>query len=339
MAILTPYTEQVSHELSKALARTGPYAMYGMMRYFVGLADESFLPSETYGGKRFRSALLLLVADAYGAREQGVSAALSVELFHNFTLIHDDIVDKDVLRRGRPTVWKLWGIPHAINAGDAQLLLAYRALSDGAAAHPSRGLPLQQFFTEKYLEVSEGQFLDFTLTEASLADSAVTLECYFEMIQKKTAVLVGAAAKGGGIMAGVSISECEQLYTYGVALGLAVQLRDDAMSIWGESMQTGKEVYGDIKERKKTLPVLYARDTLTGSARARFIELYTENIPLTDAEVTEIVALLDSIGTREYVEVSIGRELKRAAVAVDALSCATEFKDMLRALPGECMPR
>ena len=167
--------------LAKTFLARNDYALYGMMRYFMGYTDESFNAGAQPVGKRMRPGLLLLIADSYGLLKEALPAALSIELFHNFALIHDDIVDHDELRRGRPTVWKLWGTDHAINTGDAQLLLALRALDEPIQLPPDRVTALRTRFFDRYLEVIEGQYLDFTLAAAKLRDPLVTEEAYFTM--------------------------------------------------------------------------------------------------------------------------------------------------------------
>lgn len=337
--ILKPYQAHMTDALEKYLSVESPYALYGMMRYFMGFADEQLKSVRVYGGKNFRSALCLLVADLYGNKESALSAAISLELFHNMTLIHDDIVDKDTMRRGRPTLWKLAGIPHAINTGDAQLLLVYRALGEGIAQHAERGLRAHQFATERYLEIAEGQFLDFSLTDLALADGEVTEEAYFTMSKKKTSVLVGAATTLGGIMTGASLEDCERLYAYGVSLGMAVQLNDDYMSIWGDSAKTGKDAHGDIKERKKTLPIVHARDTLAEEKRVRLCELYASTDAMTSTEVGEVLSLLTESGSQAYTEARIAAYLEEARQACISLTCSDEGKKKLTELFDECLPR
>ena len=170
--------------LAAAFLMRGDYALYGMMRYFMGYTDESFKVNTQPVGKRIRPGLLLLIANSYGILEEAFPAALSIELFHNFTLIHDDIADHDELRRGKPTVWKLWGVDHAMNTGDAQLVLALRALDEPTKVSPDRSATLRIRLLDRYLEVIEGQYLDFTLAVARLNDSSVTEEAYLTMTKK-----------------------------------------------------------------------------------------------------------------------------------------------------------
>lgn len=309
-------------------------SMYGMLRYFMGYADEGMRPVAHSTGKRLRPGLLLYVAGAYGARDLGMPAALSLELFHNFSLIHDDIEDHDELRRGRPTVWKLWGVNQAINAGDAQLILSLQALRQGSQIEETAYRVLEEFLLSQYLKVIEGQHLDFALTDAALSDPRVTEEAYTEMITNKTAELIGASAKAGGLVANASSSDLEALYVFGLNLGIAYQLRDDWQSIWGESADTGKTTAGDIEERKKTLPIIYARDTLSSENRAELIALYSSDTIHSAA----ILKLLEISGAKGYVSSKIANHRSRAIDVLTGLSLPQEQKEELGSLVHELVP-
>jgi geranylgeranyl diphosphate synthase type I len=289
--------------------------MYGMMRYFMGYADKDFNKDRHPVGKRFRPGLLLLIADAYGVAHEALGAALSVELFHNFTLIHDDVVDHDELRRGRPTVWKLWGVDHAINTGDAQLLLALRALEDTKGVPQERIAQLRARLLDLYLEVIEGQYLDFTLAAAKLSDASVSEAVYLAMLQKKTAKLVRAATEAAPILAGKSEEEIAALGDFGDNLGMAYQLYDDWQSIWGDPEKTGKKRAGDIYERKKTLPVIYTRDHLEPADLARIEILYGET--LDESGVEEVLKLFAKVGADTELE---ARATKYKEAAIGALT-------------------
>ena len=290
--------------------------MYGMMRYFMGFTDASFVPIEVYGGKLFRSSLCLCIADCYGEQHAAMPAAVSIELFHNFSLIHDDIVDNDPLRRGRATVWKVWGVPHALNAGDGQLILAYKAL--GECLKKEKGTLVHAFLTERFLEVVEGQYIDFRLTEYALSDSRVTMDAYLTMVRKKTSVLVGAAAYAGGVLSGAE-GEAESLYDYGVALGMALQLHDDYVSLWGDSLITGKKPHGDIYEKKKSFPIIFSRDTLSGSLKERLYELYDAERELAEEEVRDVVSLCEGAGAQQATKQRVKEYLAKAEGACSTL--------------------
>lgn len=336
VTLLGPYGDRVDAAARELLDR-GPYAMYGMMRYFMGYADERLVSTEQcFGGKRFRSGLLLLIADQYGAVADAVPLAVSIEIFHNFTLIHDDIVDRDELRRGRPTVWKLWGTDHAINTGDGQLILAIEALE---RAHPARRDRARPFFLEKFREVVEGQYLDFELTSYALTDPRTTEAAYLEMLTKKTSVLVGAAAQGAGIAALMPKEEEERLWDFGLALGRAYQICDDTISIWGTGEMTGKMPHGDVRERKKTLPVLVAYERLSGAERDEFAALYGARESLSPDAVQRAIELMNSVDAYGSVRARIDREAERAIRAAHSLAIPDAGKELLASLVTALLPR
>ena len=215
---LKEMTILVDHELRRAFAvhAVGPAKkLYHMLEYFMGYRDESLTVTESSGGKRFRPSLCLLIADMYGSRENAMEAAVAIELFHNLTLLHDDVEDRDEYRRGRPTVWKIWGVNHAINSGDVQALLVTEWIS---RVHmiPRVGTVLAQELTSAFIEVWEGQFLDFELADNPLND-AINEESYLLMIEKKSGVLVRIAAEAAGIAAGRE-GERAKLRDYGLSL-------------------------------------------------------------------------------------------------------------------------
>jgi geranylgeranyl diphosphate synthase type I len=296
-----------------------------MLRYFMGYTDAAFAPTSVPSGKRIRASSLLLAAEVFGGGRSAELLAAAVELFHNFTLIHDDIEDNDALRRGRPTVWKVWGVNHAINAGDAQALVVSDLLLKAAALDVS-GAHAARFLNTHFLEVVEGQYLDFELTDRALQDPSVTTETYVEMIRKKTSVLVGAATAAGGISAGCDSRTIDLLFTYGESLGMAYQIADDMASVWGDEHDTGKRAHGDIFERKKTYPVLYARDH---GADRMFLEAYGRSDPLDDAQVMDIIGLIDGVGAREATR-ALGESYVAAAKhAADELPLHTESRQLL----------
>ncbi len=293
------YGARIDALAEKLLARN-EYTLYGMMRYFMGYTDEQFNASTRPAGKRVRPGLLLCIADGYGTLEEALPAALSIELFHNFTLIHDDIVDHDELRRGRPTVWKLWGVDHAINTGDAQLILALRALEGVGGTRPELSSAVRAALLDRYLEVTEGQYLDFSLATASLRDGLVSEETYRTMIRKKTAKLIRAATETAPRIAKRSEAEVSALGDFGENLGMAYQLYDDWQSIWGAPEKTGKKRAGDILERKKTLPVIYAYERLESAGKRRLETLYGRDID--EAAVAEVLELFSKVDAQNALK-------------------------------------
>lgn len=337
-AIFAPYAQSIDQELLTLFEQQPDYKMYGMQRYFMGFADEKFQPLSTYGGKRFRSGLALLVADMYGVKAETLDIAVTIELFHNFTLIHDDIEDNDELRRGRPTVWKLWGVPQAINAGDAQLIMVSEVMIRGCQKLGQSGYRLQQILLGRFREVTEGQYLDFTLTEAALDDPLVNEVNYFSMLGKKTSVLVGVATQAPGIVATLPEPEQQALWEYGYALGVAYQLCDDCMSIWGEGATTGKDLLGDLKEKKKTLPILLARDHLPVADQKRLVHLYGKTEALTEEEAREVKTLLDTTSVHDQVCERIDQYRGQAKQALTKLTLSNTQRATLDAVLEALLP-
>ncbi len=330
-ALFAQYSEEIDEYLKQLfLSKESSIEMYGHLAYFMGFADEDLRPQDIYGGKRFRSSLCLLLVDWLGERSTGIEVATAVELFHNFTLIHDDIVDGDTLRRGRPTVWKLWGIPHAINSGDAQLLMVYEVLQKNDKLSADNKIAISQFLTKQYLKVAEGQYLDFVLTEAKLGDSVVSEETYYKMIECKTADLIAAAAKVAGMVAGVSEVEQEALFQYGLNLGIAYQICDDVVSIWGTSDNTGKRNYSDLLERKKTLPILYAYEKLSRKGKEKLLGYYNSGEELSLEDVREIVELLESVNVCEEMSRLINRYATLAKTSAENISLSESKCNTLR---------
>lgn len=285
-------------------------SLYDMLRYFMGFVEVDGAPSVRQAGKRFRPALCLYLAQAYGARDKALEAAVAIELFHNFTLIHDDVVDQDTTRRGRPTVWSVWGTDHAINSGDVQSLVA-ADLCARAAYTSGVGVSLSRMMLAGFIEVGEGQYLDFELSKAPLASREVNEAAYVAMIEKKSGVLVRIATEVAGRVAHRSESECAALREYGMALGTAYQIADDYRSVWSSASETGKDIHGDIREHKRTYPFIVALAELSEQQRTRLEELYDLPRQLTPAEVNEALTLITATQAQRET-----RELMRARVHV-----------------------
>jgi geranylgeranyl diphosphate synthase type I len=225
--------------------------LHHMLAYHLGWTEAG----AEAGGKRIRPLLLLLVTAAAGADwHSGLPAGAAVELLHNFSLIHDDIEDNSPLRRGRATLWTIWGIPQTINTGDVMYTLASLALLRlQHLISPDCALEAAQIFFKTCLALTQGQFLDI----AYEAKSSLPMEAYWPMVTGKTASLLAACADLGACIANTS-QEIRQAYQqFGVNLGLAFQVQDDLLGIWGSEEQTGKSVASDLLSGKKSLPVLY----------------------------------------------------------------------------------
>jgi len=312
----TRYLPALEAVMRQAIPDKEPVALYGMLRYHLGWVDAAFRPVTEKAGKRLRPVFLLLACEAQACVpqvcdwQQALPAAAAIELLHNFTLIHDDIEDRDRTRRGRPTLWAVWGEPQAINAGDALFALAYRSLFNLQKTHvpPETVLRAVNRYTDAILHITEGQHLDLSFEAQSTVDEVT----YLTMIEGKTAALLGLACELGGLLAGASASRLAALREFGTELGMAFQMQDDWLGLWGNPEHTGKPVGSDLRNRKKSLPILHGM-----AHSAAFRALVAGDAALGDAHVTEGLALLEAVGSQEYTR---GQALAHHQAALAALA-------------------
>jgi geranylgeranyl diphosphate synthase type I len=271
---------------------------YAMQEYHLGWRDVDLKPASFDPGKLLRPQLSMLACQLVGGDiEQAMPLAAGIQLIHDFTLIHDDIEDDSDTRRGRTTVWKQWGIAHGINAGDAMFVVAHLALhrmSDAGVA-PAVVLEVLKRFDQTILTICEGQFLDLSF-EGNLQ---ITEADYLSMISRKTAALLAAAAGLGGIVGGADQASVQCLFDFGQSLGLAFQIQDDVIGIWGEPSVTGKPRAADIYRRKVSLPVVHALSNAEN--RNNLMRIYRQQ-EVNDDDVGTALAVLENAGSREYSE-------------------------------------
>jgi geranylgeranyl diphosphate synthase, type I len=284
--------------------------VYEMCRYHLGLDGSGST------GKRMRPLLgLLAYASITGDHRGALPGAAAVELGHNFSLVHDDIEDDDRERRHRPTLWALHGIPQAINAGDMLFSLsriALHRLTD--LGFPDRTvLRLMRLYDDTCVALCEGQFLDIWMAEH---DDSLSVELYFDMIGRKTAALISASIEAGAVLATQDEAVIGRYRAFGWDLGIAFQLNDDLLGIWGRELTTGKEPT-DVPRKKKTLPVIYAFEHGSPQDRARLAALYA-NGRLVPEHVAEIVEILERTGAGEYTRDQARLHRDRALAALDA---------------------
>jgi geranylgeranyl diphosphate synthase, type I len=289
--------------------------VYEMARYHLGL-DGPEAPS----GKRMRPLLgLLAYASIAGDYRPALPGAAAVELGHNFSLIHDDIEDGDRERRHRPTLWSVYGIPQAINAGDMLFSLsrvALHRLSD-LGFSDAKVLRLMRLYDETCVALCEGQYIDIWTSEH---DERLSVELYFDMIGRKTAALIAGSIEAGALLATDDEEVVRRYRAFGWALGIAFQLNDDLLGIWGREQSTGKEPT-DLARKKKTLPVIYAFEHAGPEDRERLRELYELPSP-SAAEIAEIVTILDRARAGEYTREQARRYRDEALAEIDAAGVA-----------------
>jgi geranylgeranyl diphosphate synthase type I len=300
-----------------------------MLEYHLGWRgpDLEALDSPAPAGKKLRPALVLLVSQAVGGEitPAARACAVAVELIHNFSLVHDDIQDNSALRRHRPTVWSLWGMPQGINAGDALFALAELVLvRDGAAL--SARLATELNLTA--LGLAEGQFLDIDLQDGQLPPS---LEAYEAMIARKTGLLFACACRLGALAAGAADAESEAYAAYGLELGVAFQEQDDLLGVWGRAAETGKPEAADIVERKRGLPAAMALSAADAPdwLRAAYLDRDAE---LSGDTVERIIGHFDQLGVREQIEGRVEARYRKALECLDVAGAREPARGYLAAI-------
>lgn len=332
---------QIEAEL-KEIVRVPHHSLgiyYGMMRYHLGWTDEGFKAIEAKTGKRLRPMLCLLSSEALGGSiEQALPAAGSVELIHNFSLVHDDIQDNSHTRRGRRAVWDIWGLAQGINVGDGLFVLARLALHRLA----DRGLPpeRQQAATlaldRACLALCEGQYFDMTFEDLL----EVELDQYLWMIRHKTAALLATSAQLGAIVATDDRELIAHLYQFGENLGMAFQIRDDVLGAWGDEQVTGKSAATDIRDKKKTLPVVYAlHQTGDRDAARDLAELFAQPGLLNSSDIQTALALLDRVRARQYAEEIESEYFRQALYSLNETGLDNAAQSNLRELAASLMGR
>jgi geranylgeranyl diphosphate synthase type I len=303
---------------------------YAMMEYHLGWQENGTAGQRSpAGGKRLRPLLCLLACSASGGDWQSaLPMAAAIELLHNFSLIHDDIQDNSPVRRGQPAVWVRWGEAQAINAGDALFTLAHlaphRLLARGV--EPALALRALGEFDRTCLRLTQGQYFDMSFERRE----RVSVAEYLDMIEAKTAVLIAASARLGALLAGGDEARADHFGRYGRSVGLAFQIQDDLLGIWGDPSVTGKSAASDLEKRKKSLPVVYGLERSEQFARE-----YARPHRAGES-VAELAQALEGLGAREYAQRQMLalmsdalRQLQAAAPEGEAALALRELTDTL----------
>jgi geranylgeranyl diphosphate synthase type I len=334
--------DEIETEMRSVIGERDGHArpLYEMLAYHLGLDD-----TEGPRGKRLRPLLGLLAFKSLGGDyRKTLPAAAAVELGHNFSLVHDDIEDSDRERRHRPTLWALWGVPLAINAGDALFALSrlalYRLMED-EEYEPQKLLDVMRVYDETCLALCEGQYLDISFERRT----DVTVEEYLEMISKKTAALIGASIETGAMMGSDEPLVIDAFHRLGRDLGMAFQIADDLKGSFWASADSGKSAAGDIRKRKKTYPVVWAMQNAAAPEVERLIEIYQPAIRATDGSGTpdgealmsedlmdEVLGILERSGARAATEQEARRFRDLALEEARSLPVPAERLAELRAL-------
>ncbi len=308
------YLDAIESELQTLTKTHNPqYAeFFNMFHYHLGWTDANGKKIRADTGKRIRPLLCLWSCQAVGGNwRDALPAAAAIELIHNFSLIHDDIQDNSEARRGRATIWKLWGMPQAINAGDAMFVLAQQAMNElPSSLSLAQYIAIQRVFHAATFKLTQGQYLDLGYERAD----QVTLDDYFEMIGGKTAALLAGACEIGARLGTNDAQLYRTLANYGEQLGIAFQIADDVLGLWGNPEVTGKSARTDLLSRKKSYPVLYAMQSEQGQ---ELRSLYAKK-EWSDQDITHVEKILDETNAREYAKKQAEVYAKRAELALEA---------------------
>ena len=320
--LVKTYREVFNAYLEEKITFGEPAGLYDPMLYIMEL-----------GGKRLRPVLTLISTEAFGtAKEEALDAALAVEVFHNFTLVHDDIMDAAPLRRGNPTVHHKWDVNTGILSGDAMLIYAYQLLESYPEAIFK---PLMKLFSKTALEVCEGQQYDIDFESRE----DVTLPEYLTMITYKTAVLVAAAMKMGAIIAKTSEANQEHIYAFGKNLGIAFQIQDDYLDAFGDPKTFGKQVGGDIIENKKTYLYLKAKELATGEKALELDQLFSVKPKNPAEKIRRVLEIYQETGAAEATREAISDYTNRTFEVLGKIDLLKGFEEELRGFAKNLMNR
>ena len=314
--------EKVNAFIDKLPYNREPKSLYEPIQYVLSL-----------GGKRIRPVLMLLSYNLWkDDPERILMPAVAVETYHNYTLLHDDLMDNADKRRGHVTVHKKWDANTAILSGDSMLVVAYQRL---ATVEQAKLKPVLELFTETALEIGEGQQFDMDFENRN----DVTEDEYIEMIRLKTSVLLACALKIGAILAGAPVSDAEALYKFGEQIGLAFQLQDDLLDVYGDPEVFGKEIGGDIMCNKKTYMLINAFNRANNAQRAELEKWCCGEKFDRKEKVAAVTKLYDEIGIRQLCEAKIEYYFEEGKKWLDQVALPEERKQELRAYTNKMMKR
>lgn len=312
MLSFSTYQDIINRELQQLFKNKQPQTMYRPISYTLNLK-----------GKRIRSAICLMITQMYGSHyTKALNAALAIEVFHNFSLVHDDIMDAAPLRRGEATVYKKWGVNTAILCGDAMQIIAYQLFEKYEVKIQ---IPLTKLFNKTALAVCEGQQYDIdfeTSTKVGITD-------YLKMIANKTAVLLAAAMKMGGIIASAESEQVEKIYQFGLNLGIAFQLKDDYLDAFGNPKSFGKQLGGDIIENKKTFLYLKAYEMSNDSQRKKLEAFYGQPTKNPAEKVSLVKQLFEETAATKATLIAIENYTQKAFEMIPQLAIEQKHKETL----------
>lgn len=296
--------------------------LYRTHRYFLGWIDEKGKESDSTG-KAFRPSIMMLINEALGGNEQNIlPLAMSIELFHNFSLIHDDIEDRDEIRRNRKTVWKIWGEQIGIISGSSMHALASKALEEINSEDKTKLIELRKIINETCIAVIEGQYLDIDFETRETID----VDDYLQMIEKKTGALIKTSVTLGSILEAKDKQTTEIFADIGKTFGHMFQIKDDVLGIWGNS-EFGKPIGSDILKKKKSFPILKLIQSSDSDDKKIVYNIFNNEI---DEEKKEtILKLMDKYDVESYCESILNDKYKHTISLIKKLEISDKYKNML----------
>ena len=319
MQKIQQYITLINQELADISYQKEPKELYLPIKYSLEL-----------GGKRLRPALLLLANDLFGGKtEHAINAALAIEIFHNFTLVHDDIMDNAPLRRNNPTVYKKWNTNIAILSGDVMFVNAIQFL---AKSNPSYLVEILNIFNTTAIEVCEGQQLDMNFEKLN----NVTIDQYINMIELKTAVLLAASLKIGAVLAHAKPEDANHIYEFGKNLGIAFQLMDDILDLYGDPKKFGKQIGGDVLANKKTYLLLKAQELAKNELKNELNFCLNSAVLDKESKVKRVTKIFDSLNIKQKAEAEMNLFYNTALAHLDSINVPQDkkqvFEDFAKAL-------
>ena len=322
MLSLSQYHQMFTDHIEKYTISAVPKNLYAPVNYILSLE-----------GKRIRPILTLISADIFsGSPKKALNAALAGEVFHNFSLVHDDIMDSADLRRGNTTVHKKWDNSTAILSGDVMLILAYQIFENYEA---NIFVPMATLFSKTAIKVCEGQQLDIDFEKKQ----EISFDEYLLMITYKTAELIGVAMKMGAIIANATIADQEKIYEFGKNLGIAFQLQDDYLDCFGNENDFGKKIGGDIIERKKTFLYIKTLELISGDEKSNFISLYNSPYDNSKDKIALVKDMYNKCNIENEVTAEIQKYTDSAFQILESLKLSKEKNKFLQNIGNSLMKR
>ncbi len=304
--------------------------VYSMLRYNMGWSDTDGVPISATEGKAFRPTLCLLACEAVGGNfERALPAAIALELIHNFSLIHDEIQDRDEIRHHRPTLWAVWGDPKALVAGNVLRVIADTSLEQLPAVNVPFAdiVSINEVITEACLEMIEGQYLDM----AYEGRSDIGMNSYLTMIARKTGALIRAPMHVGAIIGTDDQLVIQAFRECGRALGYVFQIRDDVLGIWGDQETTGKPVGADIRRKKNSMPIVHAMSQADGVEKQTLQRIYSQEV-VGDTEVDIVLDIMDGLGSQKYAHTLADQHCQFGLQSLDSIEISPDARNDIEEL-------